>query len=113
MTSRPKYEPSKKLSSFHIRGFQHWDGALVLSELKAGDELALMAEPDNPYDSEAIAVYFKNTKLGYVPSDENALFSTMFFYGHAGAFEALVMQVDPEADPWEQVRMGIYVKDAR
>lgn len=113
MSTKMKYEPSKKLVSFHIRGFQHWDGALVLSELKAGDELALMAEPNNPHDPEAIAVYFKDTKLGYVPSEENALFSTMFFYGHADVFEARAMQVDTEADPWEQVRMGIYVKDVR
>lgn len=113
MPTRVKYEPSKMLSSFYIRGFQHWDGALVLSELKAGCELALMAEPDNPHDPEAIAVYFNGTKLGYVPSEDNEAISMMFFYGHASVFEARVMQVDPEAVPWEQVRMGIYVKDAR
>lgn len=24
------YEPSRRLAGFHIRGFQHWDGALGL-----------------------------------------------------------------------------------
>lgn len=107
------YEPSKKLTGFHIKGFQHWDGALVLKYIEVGDQLDLVREADNPYDPQAIAIYFKGTKLGYVPATENDLFSMMMFYGHADVFETRVLQVDPEADPWEQVRMGIYVKDAR
>ncbi len=107
------FEPSRRLTSFHIRGFQHWDGALVFGDIKVGDSLDLVAETDNPYDPQAVAVYFKGTKLGYVPASENELFSTMFYFGHADAFEARVMQIDPEADTWNQVRMGIYVTDAR
>ena len=37
----------------------------------------------------------------------------MAFYGHKGVFETRVQKVDPEAEPWLQVRVGIYVKDAR
>ena len=33
-------------------------------------------------------------------------------YGHE-VFELRVLQVDSEADPWEQVRVGLYVADAR
>ena len=58
------YEPSRNLFSFHIAGFQHHDGALVLGELKAGDTLELVPERDNPYDAEAIAVKFHGTMLG-------------------------------------------------
>ena len=53
------YEPSRNLFSFHIAGFQHHDGALVLGDLKAGDTLELVPERDNPYDAEAIAVKFR------------------------------------------------------
>lgn len=108
-----KYEPSRMLSSFHIKGFQHWDGVLVLSNMKVGDKLDLVPEFNNPFDPQAIAVYFNDSKLGYVPADENETFAVMFFYGYKDAFEARVMQIDPEADPWNQVRMGIYVTDAR
>ena len=45
------YEPSRNLFSFHIAGFQHHDGALVLGDLKAGDTLELVPERDNPYDA--------------------------------------------------------------
>ena len=68
------YEPSRNLLSFHIAGFQHHDGALVLGELKAGDTLELVPERDNPYDAEAIAVKFHGTMLGYVPADSVARF---------------------------------------
>lgn len=107
------YEPSKRLMGFHIRGFQHWDGALVLGQLKVGDAVSLVAEPSNPHDPDAVAIYSGSSKLGYVPAEQNAVLSTMLFYGHSGIFEARVLQVDPEASPWEQVRVGIYIKDAR
>lgn len=107
------YEPSRHIATYHIAGFQHWNGALVLNELKPGTELRLAPEPDNPHDSEAVAIFHGATKLGYIPAAENALVSLMSFYGHDDAFELRVLQVDPEAAPWDQVRVGLYVKDAR
>ncbi|MDO4437305.1 MAG: HIRAN domain-containing protein [Coriobacteriaceae bacterium] len=107
------YEPSRNLFSFHIAGFQFYDGALVLSELKAGDALDLVPEPDNPHDSEAIAIKCKGVKLGYVPSDMNAPLAVMMHYGHASVFECRVLQVAPERSPWHQVRAAVFVKDAR
>lgn len=107
------YEPSRVLLSFHIAGFQYADGALVLSDLKVGDKLTLCAERDNPHDPEAVAIYYGNTKLGYVPGNEVGPLSVMMYYGHGDVFEARVQQVAPERSPWHQVRVGLYVADAR
>ena len=107
------YEPSRHLISFHVAGFQHWDGATVLSKLSPGCQLDLVPEFDNPHDPEAIALYIDGVKIGYVPADKNGLISTLAFFGHTGVFECRVLQVAPEKDPWEQVRVGIYVVDAR
>lgn len=107
------YEPSRHLDTFCISGFQHHDGALVLKQLEAGMTLDLVAEPDNPYDRDAIAIKFRNVMLGYVPANNNALLSLMMLYGHEDIFECRILQVDPTADPWKQVRVGLYVKDAR
>lgn len=74
------YEPSRVLLSFHIAGFQYADGALVLGDLKAGDKLTLCAERDNPHDPEAVAIYYGNTKLGYVPGNEVGPLSLMMYY---------------------------------
>ena len=107
------YEPSKHVCTFHIAGFQHYDGALALDQLKVGTALDMAPERDNPHDPNAIELRFAGTKLGYIPRSENEILAVMAFYGHADVFEARVLQVDPEAAPWEQVRVGIYVTDAR
>uniref|UniRef100_UPI001E44F7C5 HIRAN domain-containing protein n=1 Tax=Collinsella aerofaciens TaxID=74426 RepID=UPI001E44F7C5 len=109
---RPKWL-SHIVLSFHIAGFQYADGALVLGDLKVGDKLTLCAERDNPHDPEAVAIYYGNTKLGYVPGNEVGPLSVMMYYGHEGVFEARVQQVAPERSPWHQVRVGLYVVDAR
>ena len=107
------YEPTRVIASFHIAGFQFGEGALVLEQLKAGAHLEMMAEPDNPYDSSAIALWFEGKRLGYIPSEQNDLLATMFHFGHADAFECVVQQVAPERSPWHQVRAAVYVTDTR
>ena len=107
------YEPSKHMSTFHIAGFQRYDGALVLDRLKVGTQLDVVPEPENPYDPSALALRFDGTMLGYVPRDENGMLALLAYFGHADVFEARVLQVDPEAAPWNQVRVGIFMTDAR
>ena len=43
----------------------------------------------------------------------NEMLATLMFYGHGDAFECVVQQVAPERSPWHQVRVGVYVSDAR
>ena len=107
------YEPSRHLATYYIAGYQQWDGALVLNELKPGATRRIAPEPENPHDPAAVAIYHEDVKLGYIPSDQNRAVSLMCAYGHAEAFELRILQVDPEAAPWHQVRVGLYVQDAR
>ena len=107
------YERSRHISTFYVAGFQFWDGACVLGELKAGDRLELVPEPDNPHDPDAIALYFNGCKLGFVPAGENELLACMCHFGYTAAFEVRVLQVSPERSPWHQVRVGIFIVDAR
>lgn len=106
------YEPSKHIATYHIAGFQHWDGALVLDQLKPGTPLTLAIEPDNPYDPEAVALFFDSVKLGYIPANESSLPFLMSYFGH-DVFELRVLQIDSQATPWKQVRVGLYIKDKR
>ena len=107
------YEPSRHITSFNIAGFQHWDGALVLSELKPGMQLTLVPEPDNPYDPNAVAILFQGVKLGFVPADKNDLLAQLLHFGHTDVIECRVQQVDPEAKTWNQVFVGLFMVDAR
>ena len=55
-----------------LAGFRHYDGAELWREMKAGDRLELVREPENPYDAGAIRVEWRGRKLGYVPRRDNA-----------------------------------------
>jgi len=55
-----------------LAGYRHYDGPAVLRDMRAGDRLELVREPDNPYDSRAIRVEWRGVKLGYVPRRDNA-----------------------------------------
>lgn len=107
------YEPSRVLLSFHIAGFQYADGALVLGDLKAGDKLTLCAERDNPHESRGGRDLFRQDQARLCSGNEVGPLSVMMYYGHEDVFEARVQQVAPERSPWHQVRVGLYVADAR
>ena len=51
--------------------------------------------------------------IGYIPADQNSLASTLFHFGHRNILECRILQVDKEAAPWKQVRVGLYVTDIR
>lgn len=55
-----------------LAGFRHYDGREVWREMKPGDRLQLVREPDNPYDANAVRVEWRGVKLGYVPRGDNA-----------------------------------------
>ena len=63
----------RHFSDFHIAGFTYYDGVDVFEKLKIGKELLLKAEPENRYDPEAVAIYYQDKKIGFVPRSENGV----------------------------------------
>ena len=55
-----------------LAGFRHHDGREIWRDMKVGDRLQLVREPDNPYDANAIRVDWRGVILGYVPHRDNA-----------------------------------------
>ena len=55
-----------------VVGIQH-GGRLdyILQHVREGDELQLFAEPDNPYDPHAVAVFHGEMRIGYIPANKN------------------------------------------
>lgn len=52
----------------YIAGTMYKEGGKkILPTLPAGQNLSLKAEPTNPYDKNAVAVYMEDIQLGYVP----------------------------------------------
>ncbi|GGL43448.1 HIRAN domain-containing protein [Sporolactobacillus putidus] len=108
-----KFEPSKYFLDFHIAGFTYYDGLDVIEELTLGKSVDLVVEPDNPYDPEAVAIFYQNKKLGYIPKDRNTMISKILYFGHGDIFEAKIQFADKEQNPERQFRVVVKLKDKR
>ena len=96
---------SRYVADFNVAGMRYWDGAKVISKFKPGKRLRLVAEPHNPADPNAVAIYRKDVKLGYIPREQNDLAAQLLRFGHR------ILKVDKKAETWNQVRVGLYMTD--
>ena len=60
------------MESIPVSGESHHMNDLQNKRFRAGSEVQLLPEPDNPYDKNAIGVWDKKRRLqaGYIPKDE-------------------------------------------
>jgi hypothetical protein len=54
-----------------LAGFRHYEAPVVWRDLKSGDRLELVREPDNPYDPNAVRIEWQGRTLGYLPRRDN------------------------------------------
>lgn len=92
----------------NVAGFKYWDGIEVFNQLRIGEELQLVREKDNGHDPEAIAVYWKESKLGFIPRTMNTDLSKFIDMGHGDIFKVLINRISPDEVPNNQI--GIVVK---
>ena len=93
-----------------VAGFQYHDGESVWSRLSAGDSIELLREPANPYDRRAVAVYWGESKLGYVPRAANAACCQMLDRGER--LTARIKRLRESPDPWKRVELSIAARIA-
>lgn len=101
----------RHFNHFSVAGFTYYEGALVFNELKIGAELRLVYEPDNRYDPKAVAVYFGEHKLGFIPRNYNDAIAKLLEMGHQ-PFTCRVQLLDPTAHPEHQVGAVVFVRRA-
>lgn len=102
-------EKHRHFMNFDIAGFTYWDGALVLCDLKPGKKVRLEREEDNKHDPYAVAIWFGENKLGFIPRDENHQISKFLEMGYADIFDARIQRVSPDEHPEHQVSVIIYL----
>lgn len=94
----------------YVAGTTHIEGIEELApHLNVGDKLDFFREPDNHYDPKAIVI--KNSdgvKIGYVPRDDNAVFSRLMDAGKLlyGKITAKEMK-----GKWLRFEIGIYLHE--
>lgn len=93
------------LQTSPVAGFQYHQGELLWVLMRRGDRLALVREPDNEYDCEAVRIDWSRFKLGYVPRIENHAVSQMLDRGEKLA--ARIVELRRSTNPWKRVQVGI------
>jgi hypothetical protein len=90
-----------------LAGFQYHAGKVLWPRLQVGDGLALIREPDNPFDANAVRVEWQGRKIGYVPRRENAHVAR--FMDRGQQLEARIARLAEVRDPWSRVRIEILI----
>lgn len=106
-------ENKKHFMHFTIAGFSFHEGCDVFDQLNIGTPLRLIREDENTHDPNAVAIFFGDTMLGYVPRQRNEQLAMLFDMGYEDIFEAKVQSLDPTANPEEQVGVIILIKRAK
>jgi len=79
-----------------LAGFRHHAAPALWPALHPGATLILTAEQDNPHDPQAVAVYWRGRKLGYLPRAENLVVSRLL--ARRRTLSARIRRLLPEAD---------------
>ena len=95
------------VQSSPLAGSQYHSVASVRDELRPGDQLSLIREPDNRFDRNAVRVDWKGHKLGYVPRAENRAVSRALDAGEK--LEARISRLRDDPDPWKRVEFEVYL----
>lgn len=100
-------EPKRRilLQESPLAGFQHHRASGIWPFLQVGETLQLRREMGNPHDPNAIAVWFKNEHLGYVPRRENKTLAQMMDRGER--LEARIIRLLEDENPWRRIRVRI------
>lgn len=96
------------LANFNIAGFTYYDGVDCFRELKIGTHLKLVLEEDNKYDPRAVAIYFENYKLGFVPRAENRIIYKLLKI-ELDCLMVKVQMVDANAMPEDQIGVVVHL----
>ena len=97
------------IKSFFIAGVQHHEMKTVLGEIEDGNIFALIREPSNKYDPNAVRIEYPtedgSVMLGYVPAKFSSEIGAYIEIGRK--LSCVVVELNKAAKPWEWCRVEI------
>lgn len=83
---------------------------IIGSRIKEGDRLVFFREPKNEHDPQAIRIEtLKNEKIGYVPRQDNIVFSRLMDAGK----ELFAKVIEKEKiEKWLKIKIKIYLHES-
>ena len=91
-----------------LAGFQYYDGKVLWDNMRVGDPLTLVREPQNPHDSNAVRVEWKGQPLGYVPRRDNSDVARQLDRGVP--VQARIVRLKEARNPWQRVEFEVFVE---
>ena len=95
------------IQSSPLAGYQYHAGTEVWDQLKPGDELRLVREPDNVHDRNAVRVEWRGRQLGYLPRAENQAVAIELDRG--SRVEARISRLREARNPWQRVLIDVFM----
>lgn len=95
------------LQNSPLAGFRYYEGKRLWSEMKVGDALQLVREPDNSHDTKAVRVEWQGHKLGYVPRTDNEALAR--FMDRGSKAEARITRLKKSRNPWQRMEFEVYL----
>jgi hypothetical protein len=89
-------------------GLAHHEAKRFWRELKRGDPLALVREPDNPHDPNAVRVEWKGHLLGYLPRTENEAVARQLDRGNR--LQARIIGIGTYRNQRRRLEIEIYLR---
>jgi hypothetical protein len=108
----PEHPPTSiriLVQSSPLAGSQFHALAHLQADLRLGDALALVREPENPYDAKAVRVEWRGRKLGYVPRRENRAVAAALDRGETLRARISRLQADAP-DPWRRLEFEVWLE---
>lgn len=96
------------VQSSPLAGFRHYAGEAFWSQLREGDALTLIREPDNPHDANAVRIEWRGRQLGYLPRAENRAVAAAMDAGEP--IDARIARLRVARNPWQRILVNVYAR---
>lgn len=96
---------STKLITTNIAGLQYYHGIENLSNFKINDKVQLIREPENIHDKYAIAVYWNNLKIGFIPRNNNKVLANLM--DNSKFLHSEIKYINHNESVWNKVFVGV------
>ena len=91
-----------------LAGFRYYDAPKLFDQLRPGQALSLVREPENPHDPNAVRVEWRGHKLGYVPRRQNGALAWALDRGQT--LEAAVAERRLHPNPRRRVEFDVFAR---
>lgn len=92
-----------------VAGVQYGESLFCIDALKAGTKLNMVREPHNAHDPNAIALYYGEYRIGYIPACENSSLVPFLDQGWSEVFETYIDSYCPDKHPSQQIGITIFI----